>query len=196
MSTPTKYSYTISTDFNSGKVSGEGLKKEIQNSDITTELYYVETIGDICNILFAEELSPGDLTLLDGGSSPPTSTSIIGKHFPLKYTRIVEIDKKTDLIISNGFTYSSKQFSLSIQAQSKMTAAYQLKDNPALVYPIEWNTIDDSDSYSIIDSSDLNSFYLTAIGTIRAILDSGTNLKKQIREATTVSEVNAIVDNR
>jgi hypothetical protein len=114
----------------------------------------------------------------------------------LKQTRYAEIDARTDELIAAGFTYASKQFSLSLASQNKMMGTHQVKDDPALTYPVEWNTIDDTDSYSIADAADLDAFYLQALGTVRAHLDSGTSLKNSIRAAADTAAVDAVVDSR
>ena len=77
-----------------------------------------------------------------------------------------------------------------------MMGTHQIKDDPALTYPLDWNTIDDLDVYAIPDAATLDGFYLTGVGTIRAHLDSGTALKTSVRAATTIAEVDAVVDNR
>lgn len=110
--------------------------------------------------------------------------------------RIVEVDARTDQLVAAGFTYASKQFSLTLTSQMKMVGAHAAKDDPAMVYPIVWNTLTDDDTYSIADAADLHAFYLTAVGTLRAHLDSGTDLKNSIRAATTQVALNGIVDNR
>ena len=106
------------------------------------------------------------------------------------------IDKKTREIIKSGFQFAGKQFSLSGNAQRTLTGAYVAKDNPAFVYPLEWNTIDNEDKIELDNASTLEAFYLTAVGTVRAIRESGTALKNQVRDATTIAEVFDVEDNR
>lgn len=107
-----------------------------------------------------------------------------------------QIDGKTDQLIAGGFPYAGHQFSLSLASQMKMVGAHAARDEAAMVYPIVWNTLGDEDVYSIASSADLNGFYLTAVGTLRAFLDSGTALKNQVREATTKAELDAVTDDR
>jgi hypothetical protein len=114
----------------------------------------------------------------------------------LKHAKMKAIDARTDELIAAGFTYADKSFSLSLAAQAKMMGTHQVKDDPALTYPINWNTINDDDVYAIANATDLNGFYLTGLGTYRTHVDGGTSLKDQVRAATTEAEVNAIVDNR
>jgi hypothetical protein len=107
-----------------------------------------------------------------------------------------EIDARTDELIAAGFTYDSKTFSLSQAAQSRLTGINQVRDDAAVTYPIVWNTLDDSDTLSIVDSAALLTFYLTAMGTYRTHVDSGTALKDDVRAATTIAAVDAVVDSR
>ena len=62
----TKYTYSISSDFPNQKVNSEKLTQQIEASAIATALDYVNTDGDECDIWFADALSGGDETLLDG----------------------------------------------------------------------------------------------------------------------------------
>ena len=107
-----------------------------------------------------------------------------------------KIDNRTSELIALGFTYSTKQFSLSASAQSNLLGLDLSKDDPALTYPIKYNTIDDLDSYSVPDSTDMHSMFLTALATKKGHLDSGTVLKQQVRDATTISELDLVIDNR
>jgi hypothetical protein len=113
-----------------------------------------------------------------------------------KQEKLGEIDARTDELIALGFNYASRQFSLGELAQIKMIGTHQIKGNPALSYPINWNSIDDSDVYSIANEADLDGFYLTGVGTLRARLDSGTALKDSVRAAADVAAVDAVVDGR
>lgn len=65
MATPTKYTYSISTDFPNGKVDTSRLKSEIQGSSISVALDYINTSGDDCDIWFKDVLGPADQTSLD-----------------------------------------------------------------------------------------------------------------------------------
>jgi hypothetical protein len=118
-------------------------------------------------------------------------------HLPdHKAEKCEAIDVKTDELISQGFVYSTKTFSLSLPAQSRIIGIHEVKDQPELVYPVTWNTLDDSDTVDLADSTEVHAFYLTALGTYRAHVDDGTDLKDQVRVATTIAEVDAIEDPR
>jgi len=113
-----------------------------------------------------------------------------------KRLRYFEIDIRTGELISQGFTYQGKMFSLSANAQTNILALDNTRDDSALSYPITYNTIDDLDSYNVVDSTDLHNMYLTALVTKKGHVDSGTTLKNNIRIAINESEVDLIVDNR
>lgn len=112
----------------------------------------------------------------------------------LKEFRYDQIDQRTGELISAGYTYATKQFSLSQNAQLNLTGADNARTD--LTYPVTWNSIDDTDTYDVTDATDLHNMYLTALGTKKAHLDSGTALKDQIRAAVDIPAVDAVVDNR
>lgn len=105
-----------------------------------------------------------------------------------------QIDEKTGKLISQGFTYGGKAFSLSTSAQTNITNTFLAKD--ILTYPVEWNTKDDSEVINIADATEMTAFYQTALATVKGRLDSGTALKNQVRGAASIPELELIVDNR
>jgi len=60
----TKYTYSVNSDFPNSKVNPGRLTSEIQSSDIVHSLYSVSTINDDCNIIFKDELTSSDSTIL------------------------------------------------------------------------------------------------------------------------------------
>ncbi len=113
-----------------------------------------------------------------------------------KAVRYNEIDSRTGELIANGFAYQSLVFSLSQNAQINILGLDNTKDDPALTYPIEYSTIDDSDHYYVQNATDLHYMYLTALATKKAHVDSGTVLKDLVRDAVDENAVLAIADNR
>lgn len=117
----------------------------------------------------------------------------------LKQHRYAQIDAKTGEFIGQGYDYpvaSGNVFSLSKNAQINLMGLDNSKDDPAMVYPIIYNTINDEQTYSIPDASVLHDMYLRALGVKRSYLDSGTAIKDQIRAAANIAAVNAITDTR
>ena len=105
-----------------------------------------------------------------------------------------KIDAVTAGLIKNGMSYDNKIFSLSLNAQTRYTA--MLTASAYLTYPLNVNSLDDTGFVVLNSVEDVGAFCLTALGTVRAQVDSGTELKDQVRAATTTEELDAIVDSR
>ena len=102
------------------------------------------------------------------------------------------IDYKTSVLIGAGFTFDSKQFSLSPPAQINWQA---IKGNkPDFTFPLELTTLD-NDTYSLTDAN-VQNFWNAGKTTLKGHLDAGRALKKTVFDATTIEEVQAIVDAR
>lgn len=145
------------------------------------------------NIDFVDALTPDEVVTLDTTVAEQTAAAALDLA---KSNKFAAIDAKTTLLINRGFVFANLAFSLSQSAQSTLLGLEQIKDDPALVYPINYNTIDDSSYLALVNAAMVHGMFMTAVGTYRYWLDSGTALKNQVRAATTVAEVEAIVDNR
>lgn len=78
----TTYQYSISADMPDGIVSANKLHEEIEGSVITTTLVNISVTGtDVLQITFADALSPGDKTILDGDTSAPAG-GLLASHDP------------------------------------------------------------------------------------------------------------------
>lgn len=111
-----------------------------------------------------------------------------------KAEKIRLIDARTDELIDDGFSYDGQVFSLSSQAQRTLLGAFA--GASLLSYPVKWNNIDDTNIAELADESELALFYGTAMSTVEAHKSSGTTLKTQVNAATTIGQVNAVVDPR
>jgi len=118
----------------------------------------------------------------------------------LKATRFAEIDKRTEELIAAGFMYSGHRLSLSAHAQSYWNGLGNLASNGLLLpsdFPLVVNGLDDADEpYGITDAADAVAIFATGAATVKARLGSGTALKSAIRDAGSVAEVNAVLDER
>jgi len=112
----------------------------------------------------------------------------------LKEFIYAQIDSKTGALITAGFPYAGKIFSMSANAQSNLLGVYSAKE--LLSYPFAWNTKDDSETYQIADATEMATFFMTALGFKKAQQDSGTALKTAVRDAVDIAAVDAIIDNR
>lgn len=142
-------------------------------------------------ILFESELSQEDQTTLDG-----IVTNHDGSLLKVKRDKYLAIDKRTKELIGEGFTFDETVFSLSQAAQMRLVGINQVRDLPQVTYPIKWNSKKDDDVYNVANAGALLNMFLTGLGTYRAHVDSGTAIKDLVRAATTVAEVEAIVDPR
>ena len=113
-----------------------------------------------------------------------------------KHIKNEEINHITSEMIQGGYSFDGKTFSLSSNAQTNLIALFATKDHAALTYPIEFNTLDDLDNYYASSAATIEGMYLTALGTKKALLDSGSVLKDAVRAATTKAEVDLIIDPR
>ena len=161
-----------------------------------TEQQIVWHNGQNAAFMFFSNKSGGDLTpdVRGGYWVKDTIEGLTLEQY--KEMRYKEIDTRTAEIITQGFTYQNKVFSLSQNAQINILAINETREDPALSYPIIYNTIDDLDSYSVTDATDLHNMYLTALGTKKGVVDSGTALKDSVRIAVNETEVELIIDNR
>ena len=145
--------------------------------------------------IYEPKFTNGDVSSVEGGywlKDSIESLDLAG----YKAYRFKEIDIRTGELVANGFAYNGYVFSLSQNAQINILGMDEVRNDPAMSYPIEYSTIDDLGHYSVVDATDLHNMYLTALGTKKAWVDSGTTLKDAVRAATTDSEVQAIIDNR
>jgi len=188
MATPTKYTYSISTDVG-GPVDSDFLTVDIAADGITTELLRIDTDGDVLDIWFADALSGGEETILD---------TCVTEHLldGAQARRYAEIDARTNELIAQGFVFGGKLFSLSDDAQVNIIGLDLSRDDQMMTYPINYGAKDSGDYLALPDSATVHGLYLTALGTKRAHLDSGRTLKTAVFEATTIAAVNAVVDSR
>jgi hypothetical protein len=161
---------------------------------------WVEVIASslptVCPIDNAHSITTESIVLIEENIqvNDGTATELTLDNY--KALRYHEIDARTEELILNGFSYASKVFSLSQNAQINILALHETRNDPALIYPIEYSTLNDSDNYFVIDADDLHSMYLTALATKKAHVDSGTLIKDSIRAAVDEAAVDAIIDNR
>lgn len=177
-----KFTYSVADDF--GGVLTVGLLSEAIAATSASPGSYVNVAGDVCEVWIDATQAEID--------------ALVASH-PLRAAKAAKfsaIDRRTGQLISAGFAFAGRQFSLSTEAQSRLMGLNQIREDPNVVYPVKWNTIDDAGTYILANATDVINFYLTAIGTYRYHLDKGTALKDQVRAAATVAEVDAVTDTR
>jgi len=112
-----------------------------------------------------------------------------------KQLKYAEIDAKTgSLIVEGGFTYAGKKFSLKETAQLNLLGVQIKRNDPIL--PITFNNVDNTDTQVLATPTDVDNFFMSALGTKKGHLDSGTALKDSVRAAVDKAGVDAVIDNR
>jgi len=89
------------------------------------------------------------------------------------------IDSRTEELIGSGFAHAGKAFSTSDHAQSKWHAIFNMNQIGQIAFPLAISAQDES-SYSIADAADLNTMYVTMVGTGKYHHDTGKALKDAI----------------
>ena len=110
----------------------------------------------------------------------------------LKQDRIVLVDKNTQRLISEGFTFDNEVFSLSQSAQLNWLCIKVL--SMGITWPLEITTKNDTDY--LLEESDLDSFIYSAQIVIQGHIQTGRDIKQQILAAVDETELNSIEDNR
>lgn len=109
-----------------------------------------------------------------------------------KLLRYNEIDGKTLLLISQGFSYDNEQFSLSLAAQNNWNT---LKHSELdFIWPVDISTIENGE-YTL-QQINLEEFWTAGRDVAKGHLDSGRALKLQVKNSNNESEVDAVEDNR
>lgn len=96
-------------------------------------------------------------------------------------------DKKTENLILSGFNFGGSLFSLSINAQINWS---NLLNIPEQMFPLNLST--KSDTIFVLNFSDVQNFYFTALGRKNKCLQLGNDVKKRINECLTIAELDLI----
>ena len=111
--------------------------------------------------------------------------------------RMKETDVTTQSLIDNGFTFDGETFSLSTGAQFNWNAIKVAVDGGLLVegnFPYGISTKTETE-YNL-SWADVNSFIGTVLVTVSTHLGGGRAIKQGLIAATSISGLDAIVDNR
>lgn len=115
-----------------------------------------------------------------------------------KQAKITAIDTKTAELIKKGFAFNGERFSMSEAAQRNWIALSGGLANNMLPFPLAVSTVDEKSV--ILNSADELKMFLGAYMLYQSDpsqpLASGRVLKEAVTAATTIEEVNAVVDDR
>jgi len=169
--------------------------KEFNISKLLKEIIISSSVSGVVDLTINEDVVSigGDAILNEAALDLVISEHEAVSLEDYKLIKNSEIDSKTRELIFSGFSYNGKLFSLSEPAQINWQGLEHLKLE--LTYPYNITTLDDQE-YSMADSVAVHNFFLKGINTKTFYINSGRSLKVLVKAATTILEVNAIMDNR
>ncbi|MBW1635269.1 MAG: hypothetical protein JRJ68_03240 [Deltaproteobacteria bacterium] len=180
--------YSKNDDIDLKGVNRLKLQQEIIDSGLFPAYGSISEKGDSVELLGSAEIPSENMAALN---------ALVKVHDPYDMAKHKEecygkVDKRTAELISNGFMFDGKTFSLSIYAQNNWNTIH---DNKAdFTFPFEITT-KDNDIYDL-NEVDVDSFWNTAVGTVATHWGTGRGLKKQIFDAQTKEAIDAVTDNR
>jgi hypothetical protein len=116
---------------------------------------------------------------------------------PLKVFRAEQIDFRTEELIAEGFEGSTgKRFRIDDGSLTRYNVMYLTRNAGSSVYPKVINVFSNDAVQNLPTVAAVEQFCTEVFLGHQAIVDSGTALKVQIIAATTIAEIDAVVDNR
>lgn len=155
--------------------------------------------GTECLVLFPEDdLSLEQISALDdtvAQAKLDIAASVLDR---LKGFKLAEIAERTQELIVAGFSFGGKVMPMHTEARVNYGHIWQFRDKLVLMgaFPMNLVTLDDADVLTINDLLELEAFVDGALGSATAVLLSDVPLKQAVAAATTVEELNAVVDPR
>lgn len=164
---------------------------------LVTDLGLVQDFIDLYGLTVTAESSLDDNDQWTMVKAPPVPS--LPPLEPLSFAqrkagRTSAVNGKTDKLISAGFTVDGKVFSASDMAQLKWLGMYTSRAD--LSYPVTVPTQDDAQFVSLIDASDVVTYYNALLTRIQTVLAGGVTLKTQIAAAANRAALDLIVDSR
>jgi len=156
------------------------------------QIQFITHTGTTVSVVFQTEISQEAKFALDALVAEHRDDL---HHLPtVKQLKFRAIDSVTIALIESGFTYQGIRFELYLEAQVRLLGMIVMAQ--FLTYPILYNSKDDTQVIELNNAGEVMAMAGGALGSIGYYLNTGTGLKQQVREATTVEQVNAITDPR
>jgi len=187
------YEYNIPATFPGG-LDLAALSGAIQASAAGQLFVGASTSGDTLSLAFTAPLDAAQAAALQAVVDVQNDPATLLRR--ARELRFGEVDAKTDQIFGGGFEYpgSGVRLSLSSEAQSRMIGLMVIRDQAT--YPIRWNALDDASFVDLLGPNDVITLFGSGAAALRSYVDGGTAIKNEIRAATTVAAVMAVVDPR
>jgi len=129
-------------------------------------------------------ISSGDETVIDG--------FVVGGQLEFaKEAKMSTVKTNTSNLIASGFTYSGKTFPLVVDSRSNYIGIQTFGG-----FPYNIQTINQDDVLNIADQAAYDLFVNAGLTRYRYIKDGESDLIIEVRDATTIPLVDAIVDTR
>lgn len=107
----TKYTFSVSGDFSNNAVATDALTQEIGSSSITKALDFITTAGDICDIWFKDQLTPGEEIYL---------ANVVVAHAGVS---LVQVDK-VEVINAMTSAYANRHNKIETHESSRIPGTY------------------------------------------------------------------------
>lgn len=194
------FNYAFSAEIlQDGTFNEQRLISEIQavlhNLTVARVIRVRAVSGDLqIQTVVSRELTPTEKADLDVLLRAHQSDS---RYLPaVKAAKFAAIDRRTREIIARGFIFRGIVHSLSQEAQKNLTDLDRLRADPALTWPIKFNSKDDMTDNVIANANEMHQMALAGLTALKQAWDSGTAIKVRVRTAATVEQVRAVVDDR
>lgn len=175
------------------------LAKEIKVA-IPTKPVSLEAAGTAITATFDEDLTGGEITTLDtvvaDHKIAEVDTYLLAR---VKAGCCEEFDIRTTKLRESGWEYpaaSGDFYSLTTQAEMKLSKAHARSADGDFPYPFRLAKIDNSGILDLDDANDIDAAHKQMFEVLNTLVESGLVLKKQVIDATTVEDVLAVVDTR
>lgn len=142
-------------------------------------------------IEFFTDLTPEQVTALD-----TLMADYDGRVYRARSRRLLGIDGTTKRLTERGFTHDGQRFSLSSAAQANWNRMAAKHAAGKLTFPTNEVSTFYGGRYSFADATEYEAFEAAYFTAIEGVLESGRALRDQVNAATTVEDVDAVVDAR
>jgi len=141
--------------------------------------------------IYEPNYGQGAFESVDGGFWIKENLILLNLQEYVDYA-VALVEERTLNRIRQGFWHNGLMFSMTANAQSDIIGLNSTRD--ILTYPLAYSTIGGLEVYQVLDAAELNSMFLTALGTKQYHVDMGSVVIQSIRDAVNEVEIKAIID--
>ena len=150
----------------------------------------IDGAGEI-TIVFDVDLTADETAVLDAAMG-----NYDGELYTARALRMRNVDVRTRELLAQGFLYDGHVFSLSLEAQANWNRMIAKHAADKLTFPTDEVSTFYGVRHSFVDAASFNAFADAYLAAVDTVIESGRALKDQINAATTVGDVNAVIDDR